>query len=342
MKPLRERNQAKVGAVALVVVLLALGLSYFSQDLPVIGSGTTYTAKFRESAGIKPDNEVRLAGVKVGEVTDVSLAGNEVEVSFRMDDGRVRNRSQASIEIKTLLGEKYLSLHQDGDGEQDSDVPIPVQRTHSPFDVTQALDQLSNTADQIDTDQLAQSFRVVSDTFSNTPPEMQGALKGLSQLSQTISSRDQDLANLVSNTKQVSKVAADRDAQVQKLFADGNKLLGELQKRKAAIDKLLVGTEDLSNQLHGLVADNQAQLRPALERLDKVTGVLQRNQDNISRGIREMAPFVRNYNNTLGNGRWFDGYLCGFIPPSSLGVPIGLNPEGCPPPNTGSGGDGGR
>ena len=342
MKPLRERNQAKVGAVALVVVLLALGLSYFSQDLPVIGSGTTYTAKFRESAGIKPDNEVRLAGVKVGEVTDVSLAGNEVEVSFRMDDGRVRNRSQASIEIKTLLGEKYLSLHQDGDGEQDSDVPIPVQRTHSPFDVTQALDQLSNTADQIDTDQLAQSFRVVSDTFSNTPPEMQGALKGLSQLPQTISSRDQDLANLVSNTKQVSKVAADRDAQVQKLFADGNKLLGELQKRKAAIDKLLVGTEGLSNQLHGLVADNQAQLRPALERLDKVTGVLQRNQDNISRGIREMAPFVRNYNNTLGNGRWFDGYLCGFIPPSSLGVPIGLNPEGCPPPNTGPGGDGGR
>lgn len=342
MKPLRERNQAAVGAIALVVVLIALGMSYFSQELPVIGSGTTYTAKFKESAGIKADNEVRLAGVKVGEVTDVSLDGNEVEVSFRMDDGRLRDRSRASIEIKTLLGEKYLALEQDGPGEQDSGEPIPAERTRSPFDVTQALDQLSNTADQIDTDQLAQSFRVVSDTFGNSPPEMQGALNGLSQLSQTISSRDQELANLLSNTKQVSKVAADRDAQVQRLFSDGNKLLAELQHRKAAIDKLLVGTEHLATQLHGVVDDNQQQLTPALQRLQGVTEILHRNQDNLSRGLREMAPFVRNFNNTLGNGRWFDGYLCGFIPPSSLGVPIGLNPEGCPPPDNRSLGDGTR
>lgn len=342
MKPLRERNQASVGAIALVLAMIGLGMSYFSQDLPVIGSGTTYTAKFKESAGIKPDNEVRLAGVKVGEVTDVSLAGNEVEVSFRFNNGQVRDRSQASIEIKTLLGEKYLALRQDGNGEQDPDTPIPVQRTRSPFDVTQALNQLSSTADQIDTDQLGKSFRVVSDTFSNTAPEMNGALQGLSQLSQTISSRDQDLANLVSNTKDVSKVAADRDTQVQKLFSDGNRLLAELQRRKAAIDKLLVGTENLSKQLHGVVADNQEQLTPALQQLDKVTGILQSNQDNLSRGLREMAPFVRNFNNTLGNGRWFDGYLCGFIPPSSLGVPIGINPEGCPPPDTGSKAGGGR
>ena len=338
LRPLRERNQATVGAVTLVLLVVAAVVAFFAQDLPVIGSGTGYTATFRESAGLKPDDEVRLAGVKVGEVTDVRLDGNRVEVDFRARDVFVGDRTRAAIEIKTLLGEKYLSLEPAGRHQQDPDRDIPEQRTRSPFDVNDALNQLSRTSDQINTDQLARSFQTVSDTLQNTPPQMRGALDGLSQLSRTISSRDEQLSRLVSNTKQVSQIAADRNGQVQRLIADGNLLLGELQQREQAVDQLLTGTRALSDQLRGVVADNQQQLRPALQKLEQVTGLLQRNQDNLSRGLREMGPFIRNFNNTLGNGRWFDGYLCGLVPPTSLGVPIGLNSAGCPPPNNGPGG----
>jgi phospholipid/cholesterol/gamma-HCH transport system substrate-binding protein len=45
-----------------------------------------------------------------------------------------------------------------------------------------------------------------------------------------------------------------------------------------------------------------------------------------------MAPFYRVFANTLGNGRWFDTYICGLLPPSvNLGV-VGFNEEGCLPP----------
>ena len=337
MKPLRERNQAAVGAITVVLLVLGVLVAFYAPDLPGLGGGTTYTARFKESAGLKPDDEVRLAGVKVGEVSDVWLNGNEVDVSFRVRDTFVGDRTNASIEIKTLLGEKYLSLEQSGTRPQDPDAFIPAGRTRSPFDVNDALNQLSHTTDRINTDQLAQSFQVVSGTLQNTPPQMRSALDGLSQLSQTISSRDQQLSELVSNTKQVSQIAADRNGQVQRLISDGNLLLAELQQRKQAVDQLLTGTRALSDQLRGVVADNQAQLTPALQHLDQLTGLLQHNQDNISKGLREMTPFIRNFNNTIGNGRWFEGYLCGLIPPTSLGVPLGINASGCPPPNTGGG-----
>lgn len=336
----RERNQVAVGAIFLVVLLTGVCAAFFAEDLPIIGGGTRYTAVFAESAGLKPDDEVRIAGVKAGEVSEVSLRGDRVEVGFRVDDAWVGDRSSVSIEIKTLLGEKYVALQPEGDREQDPDRTIGRDRTRSPFDVTDALQQLTRTADRLDTGQLARSFEVISETFKNTPPHLRGALNGLSELSKTISSRDAELARLLSDADRISGVAADRSAQVQQLFADGNLLLGELQFRKNAVDRLLAGTEDLATQLRGVVADNEQQLRPALAQLQGVTELLRRNQDNISRGLREMAPFIRVFNNTISNGRWFDGYLCGLIPPTSLGVGVGLNQEGCPPPDPGTGGGG--
>lgn len=335
MKPLRERNQAGVGAIFLVVLLVGTYVSFFSEDL---FGGTGYTALFRESAGIAPDDDVRIAGVEVGEVTDVSLRGDRVAVQFRAEDSWLGDRTSASIEIKTLLGDKYLALAPDGRGEQDPDEPIGLDRTRSPFDVTDAVQELSRTADDIDSDQLARSFEVISDTFRNTPQHVRGTIDGLSELAETISSRDEEFAALLANTRRFSAIAADRSEQVQQLFEDGGQLLAELQVRDEAIHRLLRGTEALGDQLRGLVEDNREQLRPALQEVQEVSALLQRNQDNISRGLREMAPFIRVFNNTIGNGRWFDGYLCGIIPPPLQDSLVELNPEGCVPPNPDSGG----
>jgi phospholipid/cholesterol/gamma-HCH transport system substrate-binding protein len=329
-----KRNHLLIGAITIVGLVAGVLIAFSADDIPLFGGGgTDYVAEFAESAGLKADGEVRIAGVKVGKVTSVSLDGAKVRVGLRVRDAWVGDRSKVSIEIKTLLGEKYLAIEPAGTAEQNPDETIPLSRTRSPFDVTDAIGQLSANVQQLDTGRLGQSFQVIADTLKNTPPDLRGALDGLSGLSKTISSRDEQLSTLLANTSQVSKIAADRDTQVTKLISDGNQLLGELQRRKQAVDALLSGSRTLAAQLHGLVADNQAQLNPALVQLDKVTGLLQRNQDNLSQGLRQMAPFVRVFTNTLGNGRWFDGYLCGLIPPTSLGVPIGLSPEGCPPPN---------
>ncbi|MGW1679286.1 MCE family protein [Saccharopolyspora sp. NPDC002376] len=326
MKPLRERNQAAVGLVTVVLLLCATTGAFFAKDLPVFG-GRTYQAYFTESAGLDAGNDVRIAGIRSGEVTDVSLESNRVLVSFRVDDAEVGDRSKAGIEIKTLLGEKFLALQPEGD--QELSEPIPVERTAAPYDIPDALDQLTRTADQVDTQQLAQSFRTLADTFRGAPEHFGEAVDGLSALSQTISSRDQQLAELLRNTSGVSKIVADRDEQVQRLIADGNLLLSELQQRRSAISSLLSGTQKLSDELRGLVADNQAQLRPTLDKLNQLTEMLHRNQDNLSRTIEAMAPYVRGFNNTVGNGRWFDGYICGLFPPPINAGPLQTNKTSC-------------
>jgi phospholipid/cholesterol/gamma-HCH transport system substrate-binding protein len=325
MRSFRSRNPIPIGITGLVVLGLALTVAMFSDDLPIIGGGTSYSAEFSEASGLEPNDEVRIAGVKVGKVSDIELEGDRVVVTFKVKDAWVGDRTSAAIKIKTVLGQKYLSLEPDGRDVLDPADRIPRERTTAPYDVLEAFRGLAETTNQIDTAQLAQSFEVIANTFADTPDDVRGALNGLQSLSKTISSRDGELAQLLDNTKQISQTLADRDAEVVKLLQDGNLLLDEVSKRRDAIATLLSGTKTLATELKGLVDDNSKQLKPVLTSLDQLTGMLQRNQDALGRGIKNLAPFVRLFNNAVGNGHWFDNYICGLLPP-----PLGpLNEEGC-------------
>jgi phospholipid/cholesterol/gamma-HCH transport system substrate-binding protein len=317
MKRLKDRDQAAVGTVTIVLLALGLLVAFNADDLPIIGGGTTYTAEFKESAGLRPGNEVRLAGVKVGAVRSVELARNKVVVDFRVDDVSLGDRSTVSIEIKTLLGDKYLGIASAGSEPQSANDPIPVDRTRTPFDIVPAVGKLSQTVNQIDTKQLAQSFQVLSDTFANSPQHIKDTLTGLSQLSAVLSTRDE---------------------QLQKLFSDASLLLGELQFRREAVHALLTGTANLANELRGLVADNQELLQPTLNSLDQVATILAKNQKNLNDSLHSLAPYVRMFNNVVGNGRWFEGYICGLLPPTTdLGI-FDINPQGCETPLAYTGG----
>lgn len=338
MKRLKERNQAAVGAVTVLVLVLSVLAALNAENLPLIGGGTTYSAYFAESAGLQPDNEVQIAGVRVGAVKSVELDGTKVLVTFRIDRrgqssaAGLGGGTLASIEIKTLLGEKFLALRPRGEGTLDPSTPIPLERTTTPYQVQDAFNDLEKTVSEIDTDQLAGAFDVISETLADTPDHLRDALTGLSSLSETVASRDAELAELLGNTSAVSKLLSSRNTQLRTVISDSNLLLDELQDRKEAIHRLLVGTRTVSEQLSGLVADNRAQLRPALEKLDRVTDVLQRNKDNLDRSLELLAPFSRIGANATGNGRWFEGYLCGFLPPTITGEGVTINSQGCESP----------
>jgi phospholipid/cholesterol/gamma-HCH transport system substrate-binding protein len=331
MKPLSERNPIAVAVVGLVLLgLLAFGV-FDSANLPIIGGGTGYTAYFAEDAGLTPGNEVRVAGVIVGRVTGISLAGNKVAVAFKVKGTWVGNQTAAAIRIKTLLGDKFLALYPAGKQPQDPGQPIPLSRTTSPYDVTQAFTGLGQEVSKVNTVQLGKSLQTLAQAFSGTPPYTRSALRGLASVSQAIASRDAQLSGLLQGAKNVTGALAGEDATFAKLLGDGNLLLAELRQRQAAIHALLTGTQALAIQLSGLVNDNQAKLGPTLQALDQVTTILASNQANLKKALALAGPYYRLLGNALGNGRWFDTYLCGIVPKSYL--PPGTGPStGCEPP----------
>ncbi|ACY99871.1 MULTISPECIES: MCE family protein [Thermomonospora] len=328
--PFRERNPVPIGLISFAVLAVLLLAAANVDRLPLIGGGEYYTARFSEAAGLRVDEEVRVAGVRVGKVTDMELAGDHVKVTFRIEEEGVRlgELTRAEIKIKSMLGSHYVALVPRGGGRLRGE--IPLERTSVPYNVVPALNDLSKQVGQIDHAEVARSFQVLADTFENSPEEIRASLKGLRRLSETISSRDAQLHELADRARSVSQLLADRNADFARLIEDGDRLLQAVRARREVIHQLLVRTVLLSQQVNALIAENEAELKPMLANLERVSDILLRNQKNLDRMLELYGPFTRQFTDATGSGRWFDNYLQNILP-----IPVSVKDA------QGSGGSGG-
>ena len=318
MRSFRDRDPLRIGIAGLAAIGVTLVLAFNVGDLPLIGGGEDYSAAFSEAGGIREGDDVRIAGVTVGEVSGIDLERGHVRVDFRVTkDVSFGPLTGASIRIKTLLGEKYLSLEPRGTGQLREGAQIPLDRTVSSYDVITAFSDLTETTERIDTGRLAESLDVLATEFTDTPENVRGALTGLTRLSRTIAGRDQELRRLLAAANSVSGTVAQQNAVVDRIIDDADLLLVELHERRAAIRTLFTNTSQLAEQLTALVRENRAELRPALAELRGVLTTLQEHEQDLRRTIAALAPFTRLFANTLGTGRWFDTYI------QNLTVPVG-------------------
>ena len=257
---------------------------------------------------------MRIAGVKVGKVTSVDLEDAHVRVGFTVNRSTELGRlTSAAVRIKTILGQKFLAL--DPAGKASLDEEIPLSRTTPAYDVVDAFSDLATTAEDIDTDQLATSLDTIADTFRDSPEEVRAAVEGLGRLSRTVASRD-DAAAQPARPRQRRHRCAVRPQRRDRHAALRRRPAARRSCASAAgdIHTLLVNTATLADQLTGLVRENREAIRPALANLKNVLAVLETNQANLDRSIKLLAPFVRVFANTTGNGRWFDTYIQNLVP----------------------------
>lgn len=318
--PFRERNPVPIGAAGLASIALVLFLAFNVQSIPFIGGGVHYRAAFSEAGGLIKGDDVRIAGVKVGKVEKVDLAGNRVIVDFKVTEpAAFGTRTGASVRMRTLLGSKFLALEPAGGGQLKEDSEIPLERTVSSYDIVNAFTDLATTSEEINTDMLAKSLTTLATGFKDSPPDVKAALDGLSRLSNTIASRDDELKRLLASANSVSGTVAERNKAVESIIKNADLLMVELNARRDAIHTLFTNTSAMAQQLTGLVRDNRAELKPALDQLTKVLAVLQKHEKDLGDTIAAMGPFTRLFANVLGNGRWFDTYIQNLTTPVSPG-----------------------
>ena len=113
-------------------------------------------------------------------------------------------------------------------------------------------------------------------------------------------------------------ILSQRSQQVNTLLLNANDLLGVLQQRRYAIVNLLANTSALSQQLTGLVNDNEKDLAPALEKLNSVTAMLQKNNDNIVKALNGLAKYQLTQAEAVNNGFYYNAFVANLSPAQTL------------------------
>jgi phospholipid/cholesterol/gamma-HCH transport system substrate-binding protein len=315
----RGAKLIRSGFIGLALILLAITVGLQTQRLTTMATSIRHQALFLEAGGLSPGNDVKVSGVKVGTVSDVSLQQGKALVTFTVK-GTVRLGSDTTAYIRTgtLLGQRVLTLESGGEGRLRNTEVIPVSRTGSPYSLTDALGEFAGNTRDTDTAALNQSLNTLSTTIERVAPQLGPTFDGLSRISKALNDRNASLSGLLKSAADVTGILSQRSQQVNALILNGNDLLGVLQERQYAIVTLLANTSALSQQLSGLVADNEQELAPALEKLNSVTEMLQRNNDNLAKAMAGLAKFQLTQAEAVNNGFYYNAFVANLSPAQAL------------------------
>jgi phospholipid/cholesterol/gamma-HCH transport system substrate-binding protein len=320
IKPLGRRSPVMIGVMGAGIVALVTIAAFQYDKLPFVKNTDDYAAYFSEAGGIKPGSTVRVSGMGVGRVSDIRLEGTKVRVGFTVRKTiQLGDRTEAAIKTETILGSKMLELTSRGEGKLTG--TIPLERTHSPYDLPDALGDLTSTISGLDTAQLSSALTTLANTFKETPTNLRPALEGVARFSDTLNSRDAQLRSLLGNANKVSAVLGRRSQQIGGLVANSNALLAALLDERDSLDALMNNLTAVSHQISGLVNDNRTQLKPALDKLNGVLEILDNRKEDIQKTLPKFKRYAMSFGECLGSGPFFKAYVANLVP-GQIGGPI--------------------
>jgi phospholipid/cholesterol/gamma-HCH transport system substrate-binding protein len=311
----RNKNLTRVGLLGVVLLMLIVAVGLQPERLTSWATALRYHAEFAEAGGLSVGDKVKISGVNVGDVTDISLGDRGAVVAFVIK-GQVRLGDQTTAHIRTgsLLGARVVTLEPSGRNNMRSGDVIPVSRTGSPYSLNEAVTDLTTNVAETDTSALNQSLDTLSATLDQIAPQLGPTFDGLSRLSRALNSRGDTLADLLKHAAEVTRVLSDRSQQVNALILNGNDLLAVLVDRRDAISALLANTVTVAENLSGLVKDNEAVLAPTLGRLNEVAAMLEKNRDNLSKALPGLKKFQFSSSEAVSNGPYYSAYVPNLVP----------------------------
>jgi virulence factor Mce-like protein len=283
------------------------------------GATNAYTAQFTDTSGLVAGDEVRIAGVRVGQVSGIGLSPAKerpvAEVKFEVDKNvPLPSKVQATIRYRNLVGQRYIALTE-GNGSAGqtltSGATIPLAQTHPALDLTTLFGgfrPLFQALTPSDVNRL--SYEVIQ-VFQGEGATVQDLLSHVASLSTSLADKDAVIGSVIDNlTKVLGNVAA-RDQQLSNLIVSLQQFVtGLAVDRNAIFDSL-----QTINGLADSTANLLAQARPPLAADIKALGNLSKNladSKDVLQKFLQLAPTkIDVITRTAVNGSWFNFFLCG-------------------------------
>ena len=318
-----------VGLITSLAILAGMAVAVQFGRLPTMNGGRHLSAYFTEAGGLEVGSAVLVSGAEVGEVDSISIDGNRVRVDVTVTSSQVElgNATTAAISTLTLLGKAGLELEPRGTGDLPQGAEIPVARTSSPYDITEALAELTTRSTAIDVDQLSEALSTTSKTLADTPIDLERALEGVTDVGRTISENGETLESLLERSRNLTKTLQSRNGRVATLLTSGAGLLADLEERQQLVVDLLSGITRLTAQLSRLIEENRADLKPALVKLNEVTALLNRNKANLQKTIEGARDYTVEFGDLISSGPYFDAYVQNLTSPGTLAPFLSGAPE---------------
>ncbi|QFU87956.1 MCE family protein [Amycolatopsis sp. YIM 10] len=297
-----------LACVALLV--LAAGLWFAVRD----PGGTKITAYFEKTVGLYAGSAVRVLGVPVGEITEVTPQGGVVRVELRVDGGvQIPEGAGAVVVAPSLVSDRYVQLTPayDEGPELASGAVIGTERTATPAE----LDDLYGSLNELSTalgPQGANSDGALSRVLDTAAANLDGngqnlndTVTRLSELSRTLEGSKGDMFATVKNLKSFTEMLAGSDKQLNEFYARLSDVAGYLSSESDDVGAALTGLATSLDDVRAFVEENRDLLGSNVDKLAGITKVLVDQRGALAEvldvGPTGMTNFINTYDAASGS-----------------------------------------
>ncbi|MFB8278288.1 MCE family protein [Nocardia colli] len=312
--------------------VLALSIANYS------GDGTEFKARFTDVTSLNKGDEVRVAGVRIGKVTNIAIVDKRLaEVSFELTDRNwLPASTTASIRYRNLVGQRYIALEQ-GTGEQGRKLneggTIPLERTNPALNLTTLFNgfrPLFRTLTADDVNKL--SFEIIQ-VFQGEQGTIHDLVATTANLTNKIADKDAVIGELVRNLTAVLDTVNQRDDQFDKLIVNTEALVSGLSAERDTIGRSVTSLGNLASATADLLVPVRPTLQGSIAGLSQLAGTINDRQDDVNDVLRNLPIKMEKLGRVGSYGSWFQFYLCGIdivVGPGTADAPNLNLPAGLP------------
>lgn len=305
----------KVGIFALVG-LLTLGLLYTTLAQKTIGGPASlqYSALMNNVSGLKSGDIVKIAGVRVGQVTGLDvMPGNQIRVNFKVAASeQITDHTNADVRYLDLLGNRYLDLTQASPGgtPMPAGSTIPESRTAPALDLSTLLAGFQPLFQGLQPQQINQLATGIIQTLQGQGGTIPALLSETASLTNGLADRDHAIGEVMTNLNAVLGTLDSHDDQFKQAVIQLKGLVSGLAASGKPIATAAANISDMASTLSALFAQVRLPLAGMLSQVQTLATLLNKNSGKLNSTLNLLPKVYNTIDRIASHGSFFNFYLC--------------------------------
>jgi phospholipid/cholesterol/gamma-HCH transport system substrate-binding protein len=302
-----------VFTVVTVVATALLAVSIANVDL---SDTNDYKARFTDATLLLPGDDVRIAGVRVGQVEDVGIVDRkQAEVTFSVSTNRKLPKNvTAQIKFRNLVGQRYVALTQGAGGNPNDTLQpgetIPLQRTRPALDLTELFNGFKPLFRALSPDDVNKLSYEIIQVLQGEGGTVESLLSHTASLTTAIAGRDQVIGEVINNLNSALTTINQRGQKLSDLIVTVQQLVSGLAADREPIGDAIDALGGLADTTAGLLQDARQPLKDDIAALGGLVNNLNDSEPVVEHFIQFLPEKTAKLTRLVSYGSWFNFYVC--------------------------------
>jgi phospholipid/cholesterol/gamma-HCH transport system substrate-binding protein len=297
----------KFGIFTGISLVLLVALAIRVGNISLFTHRTTYQAQLADVTGLHPNNDVKIAGVTVGQVTGIAVQRDHALVTFSVNNSvHLRSSTKSGLQQNNVLGQQFLYLYP---GSTGADIRaggvIPLSQSISNPGVGAFLNALGPFLSAVNPAQANTFVQSVLAALQGNQDKVDQLINDSATVSQTVGSLDTQVGQVISALDQVLTALAQRSSDVGTLLDNLQTVSQTLASHNDLLDTVVTNLSKFTGEIAGVVQSNQGNLAQTISDLQSVTSVVQDHEQNLAAGLSTLGSGFNPYLLISNYGEWF-------------------------------------